>query len=73
MFSLITNETILTMKSDHIKPRSCMHHHQNMFILSIIETNSRGSFDLSQTKHVSANVVSMLNIAPPLVPEELDK
>ena len=30
----------------------CANHDRNMFILSMIETTSRGSFDHDQTKHV---------------------
>ena len=47
-----------------------MNHDRNMFIFSMIETTSRGCLDLSQTKHVSTNVVSLLNTALPIVPEE---
>ena len=52
MFSLITNKTYqASHRANHVR---------NMFILSMIET-LQGSFDLSQTKHVSANVVFLLN------------
>ena len=37
------------------------------------ETNLRGSFNLSQMRHVSANVVSLLNAAMPFIPKGLDK
>ena len=46
----------------------CASHDQSMFVLIMIETVSRDSFDLSQTKHFSANVVSLLNTALPFVP-----
>ena len=48
-------------------------HIRNMLILSMIETTSRGNYDLNQAKHVIANVVSLLNAAIPFVPEGLDK
>ena len=63
MFSLITNDTCFTVKSH--QAAHCVNRDQNMFILSMIETTSRGRFDLSQTKHVGANVVSLLKTALP--------
>ena len=51
----------------------CSHTRRDMFTLSMIETISRGSFDLSQTKQVSANIVPLSNIALSFVPEGLDK
>ena len=51
----------------------CAKHDWNMFILSMIETTLQGSFNLSQTKHVSANVISLFNIVSPAIPKELDK
>ena len=51
----------------------CANHNQNMFILSAIKTTSQGSFDLSQAKHVNANVVHLLNTAMPFIPEGLDE
>ena len=40
----------------------------------MIETTlRRRSFDLNQTKHVKANVVSLLIAAIPSVPEDLEK
>ena len=51
MFSLITNKTCFSMKFVHIRRH-------------IGESGTlRNSFDLSQTKHVSENVVSLLNVA----------
>ena len=65
MFSLITNETCFTIRSDHTR-RSIV------FIMSITETASLDSFDLSQTEHISANGVFLLNTALPFVPKGLD-
>ena len=53
MFSLIANETCFTTKTVHIKAVNCANHDRNLFILSMIETTSQGSFDLNQTKHVN--------------------
>ena len=49
----------------------CVNRGQNMFILSIIKTTSRGRFHLNQTKHVSANVVSLLKLHYPSFPKGL--
>ena len=67
MFSLITNKTCFTIKSVH-----CASHDRNMFSRNMIETISRGSLDLSRTKHISTNV-SLLNTASPFVLEEHGK
>lgn len=53
MFSLIANETCFTAKTVHIKVVNCVNHDRNLFILSMIETTSQGSFDFNQTKHVN--------------------
>ena len=54
MISLITNETCFTMKCEKCSHQTvrCMNHDRNMFILIMIETTSRGSFDHDQAKHV---------------------
>ena len=72
MFSLITNETF-HQKICSYQTARCVNHDQKMFILSMIKTTSRGNLDLSQTKHVGANVISVLNAAMPFVSEGLDK
>ena len=53
MFNLIANETCFSMKV-FSSGGACANHDQNMFIPGMNETISRGSFDISQTKHVSA-------------------
>ena len=73
MFSLITNATCFTMKFVSHQAVHCVNHDRNLFILSVIKTTLRDSFHLSQTKHFSANVVSLLKAAMPFVPEGLDK
>ena len=72
MFSLITNKTCFT-RNLFTSGGACANHDRHMFILSMVETTSRGSLDLSQTRHVSANVVSLLNAAMPFVPKGLEK
>ena len=74
MFSLITNETCFTVKNVHIRRHIAgADHDQIIFTLSMIETTSEGSFDLSHIKQVNANVVSLLNTASPFVLKELDE
>ena len=73
VFSLITNETCSSMKSVYMRHSIAQIINQNMFILSAIKTTSQGSFDLSQAKHVNANVVHLLNTAMPFIPEGLDE
>ena len=53
MICLITNETCFAVKSVHIRRLRCANHDRNMFILSMIEKTSRGSFTRDQTKHVT--------------------
>ena len=65
MFGLITNETCFTVKRVHIRRRIASKVIETCFFLSMIETTSRGRFDLSQTKHVSANVVFLLKTTLP--------
>ena len=45
MISVITNETCFTEKR-------CSHQTDRKKVLSMIETDSRGSFDHNQTKHI---------------------
>ena len=71
MFSLITNKTCFT-RNLFTSGGACANHDRHMFILSMVETTSRGSLDLSQTKH-SANVVSLSNIPLLFILEELEK
>ena len=71
MLCLITNKTCFTLKFVHIRQYIARTHDRTLFILSVDETTSRGSSDLSQTKCVSANVVSLLNAPMPFVPEGL--
>ena len=42
-------------------------------ILSIVETTSRDSFHLRQTKHITTNVVSLINNALPFISDGLEK
>ena len=51
-FSLITNETCFALKSSSHQTVRCANHVRDMFILIMIETTSRGSFNYDRMKHV---------------------
>ena len=73
MFSQITNGTCFRRyKICSHQAVHCVIHDRNMFIL-VYSSTLRSSVDLSETKYVGANVVSLLNAAMPFIPEGLDK